>query len=74
MERFVGQPEEEVELLHGDLGKERGILEQYVGVLEDAGLCREVMRLEEAEREVEQDGLSGQPLRGNSLGIDLEMS
>lgn len=78
--RFAEYSDEDIEMFLGDLGKERGILEEYIGVLESAGLWNEVVRIEESERREQQEATEEElevlPFegvqRGNSLGIDLD--
>lgn len=70
---------EEIVAIHTELDKEREQLDELVGVLEGAGLWDEVARIEESERPGEEDELdvkvdtSAQIVRGNSLGLDIEM-
>jgi hypothetical protein len=76
---YTAYTKEEIVAIHTELDKEREQLEELVGVLEGAGLWDEVARIEESERPREEDELdvkidtSAQIVRGNSLGLDIEM-
>jgi nuclear pore complex protein Nup133 len=76
---YTAYTKEEIVAIHTELDKEREQLDELVGVLEGAGLWDEVARIEESERPREEDELdvkidtSAQIVRGNSLGLDIEM-
>lgn len=75
---YATYTKEEVIAIQMELEKERELLEDLVGVIEGAGLWDEVARIEESER-LEEDRVdvksdpAAQIIRGNSLGLDIEM-
>lgn len=76
---YASYTQDDVAVIHMELEREREQLEQFVSVLE-GGLREEVARIEESERpseesavDVKLDSSPAQIIRGNSLGLDVEM-